>query len=335
MPDALAKHRGMMVCVSHSPIIMIRDRAPAEEPEILATYGRAAEEIKRFDPELVIAIASDHFAGFHLSLTPPYCVGLDAHAIGDVGGFAGPLAVPRDEALKLLEGLREAGFDPAVSYRMRLDHAFSQPLHRLLGGLDRYPVIPLFVNAIVPPLLPCGRSRALGAALGRHLRACGKRVLVIGSGGLSHHPTRYYPAPADASPEVYAWELDGERGGSMSEAQWLERLHDMHVEGATMLVDGRRTREDICLNPDFDRQFMAMATRMDLQPVEAWSPSETVARAGIGSMELHAWVAAIEAYRGFDGRPPHDQIYAPTLEYGIGYGMLVAGGIGGGGELSR
>lgn len=320
------EHRGMLVCVSHSPIIMIRAKAPAEEEEILALYARAVAQIERFDPELVIAVAPDHFAGFHLSVMPPYCVGLEARAVGDVGGFAGPLAVPREEAVKLLAALRGAGFDPAVSYRMRLDHAFSQPLHRLLGGLDRYPVIPLFVNAIVPPLLPFGRSRALGEALGRYLRGCGKRVLVIGSGGLSHHPTRYYPAPAEAPADVYAWELDAERGGSMSEAQWLQRLYDMHIEGAQMLVDGRRTREDIHLNEDFDRRFMRMAAALDVQAVDAWSPSETVAEAGIGSMELHAWIAAIEAYRGFDGRRPHGQIYAPALEYGIGYGMLVAGG---------
>ncbi len=322
----MAEHQGMLVCVSHSPIIMIRAQAPAEEDEILAAYARTVKEIERFDPELVIAIASDHFAGFHLSLMPPYCIGLEAEAMGDVGGFAGPLAVPRDDARRLIESLRGAGFDPAVSYHMRLDHAFSQPLYRLLGGLDRYPVIPLFVNAIVPPLLPFGRSRALGEAMGRYLRECGKRVLVIGSGGLSHHPTRYYPAPADAPSDVYAWQLDGERGGSMSEAQWLERLHGMHVEGAKMLVDGRRTREDICLNPDFDRRFMALAAELSMQAVDAWSPTEIVAEAGIGSMELHAWIAAIEAYRGFDGRPTYEQIYAPTLEYGIGYGMLVAGG---------
>ena len=316
----------MLACVSHSPIIMIRAQAPQAEPEILAAYARTVAAIERFDPELVIAIASDHFAGFHLALMPPYCVGLQAQAVGDVGGFAGPLNVPRNEALALVGALRDAGFDPAVSHRMQLDHAFSQPLYRLLGALDRYPVVPLFVNAIVPPLLPFARSRALGAALGRHIRSLGRRVLVIGSGGLSHHPTRYYPAPEDAEPAIYAWELDGERGGSMTQAQWLERLLEMHLEGAKMLVDGRRTAQDIHLNPAFDRRFMAAAATLDLSATDQWEPLATVAEAGIGSMELHAWIAAIEAYRGVDTRLPHEAVYEPTLEYGIGYGMLVAGG---------
>lgn len=317
---------GMLVCVSHSPIIMIRAQAPQEEPEILAAYQRAVEAIERFQPELVVALASDHFGGFHLTAMPPFCVGLDAVALGDVGGFAGPLNVPRDLALGLVEALRDAAFDPAVSYRMTLDHAFSQPLHRLLGGLDRYPVLPVFVNAIVPPLQRFARTRQFGEVLGRHLASLNKRVLVIGSGGLSHHPTRYYPAVGEAEPAVAAWQLAGPQGGSMTEAQWLDRLQVMHEEGAHMLIDGRRTREDICLNPAFDERFMAMAARLNLQAVDGWDPVATVAEAGIGSMELHAWVAALEAYRLMDGRLPHDHLYAPTLEYGIGYGMVVAGG---------
>lgn len=318
--------QGLLVCVSHSPIIMIRARAPAEEQEILAAYQRTVEAIERFDPELVIVLASDHYAGFHLETMPPYCIGLAAEAIGDVGGFAGKLDVPREAALALIESLRDAGFDPAVSYRMTVDHAFSQPLHRLFGALDRYPVVPLFVNAIVPPLLRFARSRLLGEAIGRHARATGQRVLVIGSGGLSHHPTRYYPGVGEAPPEVEAWQMAGALGGSMSEPEWLQRLLTMHEEGAHMLVDGRRTREDICLNPAFDERFMQMAARLDVQPADAWDPVATVAEAGIGSMELHAWIGAIAAYRELDGRAPHECLYAPTLEYGLGYGMLVAGG---------
>jgi len=317
---------GMLVCVSHSPIIMIRAKAPAEEPQILALYERCIQQIRQFDPELVLILASDHFAGFHLSLMPPYCVGLSATAVDDVGGFPGPLNVPQHSALQLVKTLRDDGFDPATSHKMQVDHGFSQPLHRLLGGLDRVPVIPIFVNAMAPPLLSFARSRAFGASIGRFASESGRRVLVIGSGGLSHHPTRYYPPLDQADPQVYAWQLDAERGGSMSSSVWFDRLRRMHIEGAQMLVDGRRTRQDICLNPPFDEHFMAMATQLDVAEADTWDAEQTVAIAGIGSMELHAWIAAIQAYKRFDGRPTHSTIYAPALEYGIGYGMVVAGG---------
>ncbi len=317
---------GMLVCVSHSPIIMIRAKAPDDEPAILALYESCRHQIKEFDPQLVFILASDHYAGFHLSVMPAYCVAFAATALDDIGGFPGPLNVPECIAIDLVKALRADGFDPATSHTMRVDHGFSQPLHRLLDRLDRYPVIPMFVNAMAPPLPQFSRSRGIGASLGRFAARTGKRVLFIGSGGLSHHPTRYYPPLGDAEPDVYAWQLDAERGGSMTSAVWFERLKQMHIEGARMLIDGRRTRQDICLNPTFDEHFMAMARCLDVDAVDTWDAEQTVAVAGIGSMELHTWIGAIEAYKKMDGRPPHGSIYSPALEYGVGYGMVVAGG---------
>ena len=136
----------MLVCVSHSPIIMIRAKAPADEPAILELYAQCAADIARFKPECVVIFGSDHFAGFFLNNMPAYCLGLAAEAVGDVGGFAGALAVPGDRARELLRHLRAAGFDPSVSHHMKIDHAFSQPLKRLTGALDRYPTCLLYTS---------------------------------------------------------------------------------------------------------------------------------------------------------------------------------------------
>lgn len=311
----------MLACVSHSPIIMIRARAPREEPEILEHYRRCSAAIGAFDPEAVVIFGCDHYAGFHLSLMPPFCVGLAAEAVDDVGGFPGALDVPRETALHLVRGLRDAGFDPAVSQRMRVDHGFSQPLHRLLGANDRYPVIPVFIDVANPPLARFARSRRLGEAAGRWAAASGKRVLFIGSGGMSHHPTRYYPLPGTASAEVAAWQLDGDRGGSFTDAQWFRRLLEMHLEGARMLADGTRTAADIRLNPQFDRDFLGAIASGRLEPLDALDPEESLQRAGVGSLELHTWIAATAAELAAGGAAPRHILYAPTLEYGIGYGM--------------
>ncbi|MFP6559770.1 hypothetical protein WJ542_15940 [Paraburkholderia sp. B3] len=326
-PVVTSSTPGMLVCVSHSPIIMIRAKAPEKENEILTLYKRTTEQIARFDPELVLIFGSDHFAGFHFSLMPPYCVGLSANAVSDVGGFGGALNVPRPLALDLVKHLSADGFDTAVSHDMTVDHAFSQPLHRLLGALDRYPVIPVFLNAIASPVLPFARAEKLGTAIGNFLRKTGKRTLVIGSGGLSHHPARYYPLPGTASREVEAYQLRGATGHSMTDEQWFSRLHDMHVEGAAMLVDGRRTERDIRLNAGFDAQFMEMMRTGDLAGSRHWNPDELIESAGIGAMELNAWVAGMGAYQELDSRPVREALYVPTLEYGIGYGMVVAGGL--------
>jgi 2,3-dihydroxyphenylpropionate 1,2-dioxygenase len=311
----------MLACVSHSPIIMIRAKPPAEEPEINALYQDCIDAIHEFDPERVIIFGSDHFAGFHLRVMPAYCVGLAAEAVDDVGGFGGKLDVPQEDALALAKSLRANGFDPALSYEMRVDHAFSQPLHRLMGALDRYPVIPIFIGALAPPYLPFSRSHAVGTAVGKFTTKSKKRTLIIGSGGLSHHPTRYYPLLGEATPEVFAYQMKGAEGGSFTDDEWFTRLRIMHEEGAEMLVSGARTKEDIKLNPGFDEWFLDCFAAGDLAAFDALDADETFKRAGIGSLELHTWIAALAAHLAAGGALPDHRIYAPTLEYGIGYGM--------------
>jgi 2,3-dihydroxyphenylpropionate 1,2-dioxygenase len=314
----------MLICVSHSPIIMIRAKPPADEPGILAFYEECRLAIEDYGPEQVIVFGTDHFAGFHYALMPAFCIGLKAAAVDDVGGFPGALRVPVESALELISMTRDRGFDPAVSWDMRIDHGFSQPLHRLLGGLDRFHTIPIFIGALSPPYLPFARSRLFGAAVGRYARQSGKRTLLIGSGGLSHHPTRYYPMMGAAEPDVHAWQMHGESGGSMTGDVWFSRLRRMHEEGAVMLTDGRRTPADIRLNEEIDLEFLTMVMTGSLGEVDKWKPETIVERAGIGFLEVHTWIAAAAAHEAAGGEAPSQSIYSPTLEYGIGYGMVLA-----------
>jgi 2,3-dihydroxyphenylpropionate 1,2-dioxygenase len=235
------------------------------------------------------------------------------------------LQVPAGTASNLVAYLRSDDIDAAISYKMRVDHGFSQPLKRLTGALDRYPTVPVFIGALTPPYLPFRRSRMLGESVGRFVRESERRTLFIGSGGLSHHPTRYYPLVGAGEDKVATYQLEGERGGSFTDEQWLSRLHGMHLEGAEMLVNGQRTRQDIRLNPEMDRRFLEQIQGDDLEAFDGWDPAAIVETAGIGFLELHAWIAAMAAYRAAGGSAPSAQTYVPALEYGIGYGMLSAG----------
>jgi 2,3-dihydroxyphenylpropionate 1,2-dioxygenase len=316
------------LAISHSPIIMIRARAPVEEPLLLDHLQRGRDMVAAFDPELIIFFGTDHFAGFHLSLMPSMCIGLgDCVAVDDVGGKPGRLAVDKESALALVEHLRDQGFDPATSRKMRVDHAFSQPLYRLFGRHDRYPIVPIFLSVLTEPFAPFKRSRLLGEAIGRYAAASGRRILIMGTGGLSHHPTRYFPLPEDAEPDVYAYQLDGDRGGgAFDDPTWFKRLLEMHIEGADMLISGKRTAKDIHLNPDFDRRFLAGLEAGELTIFDDWGRREMIDEAGVGFMECHTWIAAAAADRAAGDTLPMTTVYAPTLEYGIGYGMAYTGG---------
>ena len=315
-----------LVCASHSPLIYCYARPPACHEESERQYAQRAAEIRAFDPELVIVFGPDHFNGFFLDLMPPFCAGLKCQAVGDIGGFAGPLRVAGDEALACIQAVRAAGVDLAVSYDMTVDHGFSQTMHRTLGALDVYPCIPIFVNGIAPPFVPFRRSRLLGEAIGQFAAGLGKRVLFLASGGMSHNPTRYYPKFGSADKRVTGYQLTGGADAAgLSKAEWLERLDVMHREGAQMLVDGRRTRDDLKLNPAFDRQFLDLITSTKLARVDELDPVWMVENAGIGSLELHTWVAATAAYAAAGGGAPAVDLYAEALEYGIAFGMVHGG----------
>ena len=314
-----------LICASHSPLLYCYKKEPKRWHELQASFKEQAEAIRAFDPELVIAFGSDHFNGFFLKLMPSFCVGFHAEAVADIGGFPGSLHVPDDIAQDLVEAIRRENIDTAVSYRMTVDHAFSQTIHLMLGGLAARPVIPIFINCINPPFVPFFRSRCMGEAIGRFCTSLGKRVLFLASGGMSHHPTRYYPALGEAEEAVEAWQLSGgDDPRSLSKKQWLERLLKMHHEGAEMIARGERTAAQMHLNAEADRRFLHIFEKNRLEEYDAWDQDTMVAEAGIGSMELHTWIAGAAAHREAGGNVPRISFYDVVPEIGIAAGVVYA-----------
>ena len=314
-----------LICASHSPLLYCYAREPEDWDGLQQAFAARAQAIAEFDPELVIAFGSDHFNGFFLNTMPAFCAGLSAGAAADIGGFAGPLNVPVETATSCVEYLRANDIDIAVSYGMTVDHAFSQTITIMLGSLTARPVIPVFINCITKPFVPFRRTRVLGEALGRFADVMDKRVLFLASGGMSHHPTRYYPEHGAGEPEVEAWKLSGgDDPASLSGSQWLERLEVMHHEGAKMIARGERTASDMRLNAESDQQFLDLFTRGKLQEFDDWDPDQLIEQGGIGSMELHTWIAAAAAHKASGGGLPVRDFYSVMPELGIAAGIVHA-----------
>ena len=312
-----------LICASHSPLLYCYKKEPEKWQELQRSFAEQAEAIRNFNPELVIAFGSDHFNGFFLKMMPSFCVGFQAEAVADIGGFPGALDVPAAVAKDLVVDLRKQQVDTSVSYQMIVDHAFSQTIHIMLGGLSVRPVIPIFINCITPPYVPFVRSRLLGETVGRFSAKLGKRILFLASGGMSHHPTRYYPAPGDGEEPVAAWQLSGGTApASLNKQQWLERLYTMHHEGAEMIARGERTAAQMHLNADADRRFLNVLQDNRLEEYDNWDQNEMIAEAGIGSMELHTWIAASAAHKEVGGNSPQIGFYDVMPEIGIAAGVV-------------
>ena len=60
---------------------------------------------------------------------------------------------------------------------------------------DRYLVIPVFINGAAAPMPRTKRVIELGKVIGEYLKSLDERILIIGSGGLSHDPPTLKLAP--------------------------------------------------------------------------------------------------------------------------------------------
>ena len=167
------------------------DKATVERVRGLAQEnGRRLAALK---PDVWIVIANDHANQFLLHCTPAFALHVGPEARGHFAGRSFRYDVASDLSLHLVEHLQAEGFDPAFTSTAEIDYAFGIPLTFLgVGG----PVLPLYVNAYVPPQPAMERCYGLGQALGRGLAATGTRAVVVASGGMSHFPgTDRYSQP--------------------------------------------------------------------------------------------------------------------------------------------
>lgn len=307
----------LLQCLSHTPLIGELDPEQAVLSEVDGTIAAARARIERFDPELVILFAPDHYNGFFYDIMPSFCIGIAAHAIGDFGTRAGNLDVPQALAEACARSVLASGVDAAVSYAMQVDHGFAQPLEFLLGDIDRKPVIPVFVNGVAKPLPSFQRARLLGEAVGRFAGGLDKRVLLIGSGGLSHQP----PVPELATANEHMADRLKGSGRNLPPDEREARTRRV-IQAAHDFVEDQHSLHP--LNPEWDQQFMATLAEGRLQDLDAIGNDELSALAGKSTHEVKTWVAAFAALSAFGPYRARDGFYRPIPEWICGFGALAA-----------
>ena len=167
------------------------DKATVERVRLKA--GEIGRHLAALAPDVWIVIANDHANQFLLHCTAPFTLHIGNAVRGAFAGRAFNHRVPSALSLALIPYLQREGFDPAFSSTAEIDYAFGIPL-TFLGVTD--PILPVYVNAYVPPQPPIERCYAFGQALARGVAALGARAVVVASGGMSHYPgTEQYGSP--------------------------------------------------------------------------------------------------------------------------------------------
>ena len=306
-----------MICASHTPLMDHVDADPAIDSEVRAHFAALAGEMRDYDPELVVIFGPDHFKGFFYDMLPPFTVGVRASAIGDYDIGGGDFVVPEALATDCIDAVRAADVDVAVSYRMQADHGFAQLMVLLAGSVDRYPTLPIHINCAGPPLPSFRRVRALGAAVGRWAAGLDLRVMVLGSGGLSHDP----PIPSiDTAPPAVAEMLIAGRNPPIEARRARE---EANYETARRLARGEG--KALPLNPVWDQDFMAHMAAGDLSAFDALDDQALTRLAGCGGHEVRTWVAAYAAASAC-GPMRHRRIfYRDIPQWNAGMGIATAG----------
>ena len=313
-----------LICASHSPLMEFASPQRAEqETNVRAAFEKMAAEVKAFDPTLIITFGPDHFNSFFYDLMPSFCVGIRATAAGDwnYGAENNKINVPEETALHLVRRVLDEGVDVAYSYRMQADHGVTQPLHFLCDGqLDRYPTIPVFINGAAAPMPTTKRTVALGRAIGQFIKSLNlenERVLILGTGGLSHDPPT--PQMGSVPPEVEEFLIAGRNPST--EAR--------HARQAKIITVGQKlaagdTSVAVPLNAEWDIALLETFKNADFAAIETMTEAEIRRDGGRGGQEVRSWIAAFAALSELGEYHMTTQVYEAISEWIAGFGIVSA-----------
>jgi 2,3-dihydroxyphenylpropionate 1,2-dioxygenase len=288
---------GAFAC-SHAALLVTRaDKAP--EAQRRAVYGAFAEmgrEIVASKPDGIVIVGTDHGRIYPLSNMPQYTIGVSSFArgIGDAGLPLKDFRIHQSLAQEVLLGCLDAGIDLAYSEAMTIDHSFLAPLLLSMPELD-IPIVPLVQNCNAPPLPTLRRSHTVGKAIGDAIRGGqAGRVVVIGTGGLSH----WVGSPAFQN---FMTEPAGTR---------LERQKEYPL---TLTDTGP-------VNEEFDRAFIDLICRGKAhQFIHEWDTDRLRAAAGNGAQEIRNWLLIAGVVQDQPGRL---LAYEPVKEWLTGTAVV-------------
>lgn len=162
--------------------------------------------LAREKPDIAVVFYNDHGLNFFLDKMPTFAVGAAIEYRNEDEGWGIPVSrsAKGDPALSwhLINRLVADEFDITMCQEMLVDHAFTIPM-ALMWPNGKWPVkiVPIAINTVQHPLPSLARCLKLGQSVARAVQAYPEdlRVLVVGTGGLSH-------------------QLDGERAGFINKA---------------------------------------------------------------------------------------------------------------------
>jgi 2,3-dihydroxyphenylpropionate 1,2-dioxygenase len=152
--------------------------------------------------------------------------------------------------------------------------------------------------------------------VGTYLATLGKRILVVGSGGLSHDPP--VPTLATAPPAALARIVHGE---PMTPEQRQARQVAV-MDAAQAFAHGDSPLQP--LNPEWDAAFLELVDSNRLDEVDGWSNTWIEQEAGHSAHEIRTWVAAFAALAAHGRYETVDRFYRAAPDLIAGFAVRTA-----------
>ncbi|MBC7143922.1 MAG: protocatechuate 3,4-dioxygenase [Thioclava marina] len=179
----------------HNPVMYFNPQGASKEQSdaCYAAYAAMAERIKELKADAAIVIGCDHYILFGTECLPPYVIST-GEIEGPVDQLPGlkrkPLPSHGPLGAHIAQVGSQTGFDWTVGRALNVDHSIAVPNHLMLEptGMD-IPMVAVMLACGVDPYLPMARAWALGEHIADAVASFpgDERVVVIGSGGISHH----------------------------------------------------------------------------------------------------------------------------------------------------
>jgi 2,3-dihydroxyphenylpropionate 1,2-dioxygenase len=153
--------------------------------QVRAVAKEIGEKLKALKPDLWLIFSNDHAEQFFHNTAPPFTVHVGGEASGEFAGRKFHWRIPSEIGFELVRQLYRQNFDPAFTSTAKIDYAIGIPLTHI--GLTE-PVLPIYVNAYLPPQPTMERCYQFGQAVARTVTSMGLKTVVLSSGGMSHFP---------------------------------------------------------------------------------------------------------------------------------------------------
>jgi protocatechuate 4,5-dioxygenase beta chain len=197
--------------------------------QVAQLYAEVKQHLDAVEPDVLVMFDSDHVNTFFLNNLPTFAVGIGETAAGPNDLTRMPrYDLPLDPALgtHVHEHGIERGFDLGLLQEFEVDHSILVPLHFITPQMN-VPIVPVYVNGLVPPIPGAKRCYALGEAVRDAIAdwQIDARVAVLASG-------------------VFSLDLGSPRSGGPPDVEWTTRVvdHLTHARVAQLLDEATTER---------------------------------------------------------------------------------------------